>query len=104
MIRGLLYAGPNCFALSGLPLFPYSIPGLAPWAFLSRPFGAGIEPETNWWSQVHTPICHSQFSAGLEILGYFPRNIYKTDGSSAKVGEPRVVRLALLVAVIDLLY
>src|SRR5881409_508021 len=30
----------DCFAPSGLPLLMLSFPGLAPWAFLSRPFGA----------------------------------------------------------------
>ena len=37
----------NCFALSGLRRLPYLFPGLAPWAFLRRPFGASFVTETS---------------------------------------------------------
>src|SRR5438128_12169636 len=36
-----------------LPLLLCLFPGLAPWAFLSRPFGAGFAPETN--QVLHAP-------------------------------------------------
>jgi len=39
VIRRLFGAGTNCIAPSGLPLLLCLFPGLAPWAFLSRPAG-----------------------------------------------------------------
>src|SRR5437879_10434908 len=46
VIRRLFGTGTNCIAPSGLPLLLCLFPGLAPWAFLSRPFGASFAPET----------------------------------------------------------
>src|SRR6266516_4967478 len=48
VIRRLFGAGTNCIAPSGLPLLLCLFPGLAPWAFLSRPCGASFAPETNY--------------------------------------------------------
>src|SRR5881397_2177258 len=42
-----LGTGTNCIAPSGLPLLLCLFPGLAPWAFLSRPCGASFAPETS---------------------------------------------------------
>src|SRR5881397_1927514 len=47
VIRHLFGTGTNCIAPSELPLLLCLFPGLAPWAFLSRPFGAGFAPETS---------------------------------------------------------
>src|SRR5438552_16141873 len=47
VIRRLFGTGTNCIAPSGLPLLLCLFPGLAPWAFLSRPCGASFAPETN---------------------------------------------------------
>src|SRR5438046_6403007 len=47
VIRHLSNTGTNCIAPSGLLLLLCLFPGLAPWAFLSRPFGAGFAPETS---------------------------------------------------------
>src|SRR6266516_3028460 len=47
VIRRLFGAGTNCIAPSGLPLLLCLFPGLAPWAFLSRPCGASFAPESN---------------------------------------------------------
>ena len=41
-----LGTGPLCAALSGLLAILTVNPGLTPWAFLSRPFGANIVQET----------------------------------------------------------
>src|SRR5437660_4418492 len=46
VIRRLFGTGTNCIAPSGLPLLLSLFPGLAPWAFLSRPCGASFAPET----------------------------------------------------------
>src|SRR5437667_10772592 len=46
-LKGRRSIGTNSFALSGLPLLLYLFPGLAPWAFLNRPVGAGFATETN---------------------------------------------------------
>src|SRR5437667_9812591 len=46
VIRRLFGTGTNCIAPSGLPLLLCLFPGLAPWAFLSRPCGASFAPET----------------------------------------------------------
>src|SRR5881397_4267106 len=43
----LFGTGTNCIAPSGLPLLLCLFPGLAPWAFLSRPCGASFAPETS---------------------------------------------------------
>src|SRR5213078_5085713 len=45
VIRRLFGTGTNCIAPSGLPLLLCLFPGLAPWAFLSRPCGASFAPE-----------------------------------------------------------
>src|SRR5881409_3335282 len=42
----LFGTGTNCIAPLGLPLLLCLFPGLAPWAFLSRPCGASFAPET----------------------------------------------------------
>src|SRR5439155_11015970 len=69
MIRGFLYAGPHCFAPSGLPSLPYSIPGLAPWAFLSRPFGASFARIANRASaKVTNDKCLASISTVPEVL------------------------------------
>src|SRR5436309_16061526 len=47
VIRRLFGTGTNCIAPSGLPLLLCLFPGLAPWAFLSRPCGASFAPETS---------------------------------------------------------
>ena len=47
VIRRLFGTGTNCIAPSGLPLLLSLFPGLAPWAFLSRPCGASFAPETS---------------------------------------------------------
>src|SRR5207249_4115830 len=47
VIRNLFGTGTNCIAPSGLPLLLCLFPGLAPWAFLSRPCGASFAPETS---------------------------------------------------------
>src|SRR5437762_10447176 len=47
VIRRLFGTGTNCIAPSGLPLLLCFFPGLAPWAFLSRPCGASFAPETS---------------------------------------------------------
>src|SRR5213592_973342 len=60
MIRCLLNAGPTCFAPSGLPLLLHLFPGLAPWAFLRRPFGAGFTTETNHAPFVTVPNYRSE--------------------------------------------
>src|SRR5207245_3247309 len=46
--KGLFGTGTNCIAPSGLPLLLCLFPGLAPWAFLSRPCGASFAPETSY--------------------------------------------------------
>src|SRR5436309_10382184 len=46
VMRRLFGTGTNCIAPSGLPLLLCLFPGLAPWAFLSRPCGASSAPET----------------------------------------------------------
>src|SRR5439155_26940746 len=48
VIRRLFGSGTNCIAPSGLPLLLCLFPGLAPWAFLSRPCGASFAPETSY--------------------------------------------------------
>src|SRR5438094_1482833 len=45
--RHVFRVGTNCIAPSGLPLLLCLFPGLAPWAFLSRPGGASFAPETS---------------------------------------------------------
>src|SRR5437773_2716936 len=50
VIRRLFGTGTNCIAPSGLPLLLCLFPGLAPWAFLSRPCGASFAPETSYAS------------------------------------------------------
>src|SRR5436190_12297535 len=47
VIRRLFGTETNCIAPSGLPLLLCLFPGLAPWAFLSRPCGASFAPETS---------------------------------------------------------
>src|SRR5437773_11572442 len=47
VIRRLFGTGTICIAPSGLPLLLCLFPGLAPWAFLSRPCGASFAPETS---------------------------------------------------------
>src|SRR2546422_9404006 len=47
VIRRLFGSGTNCIAPSGLPLLLCLFPGLAPWAFLSRPCGVSFAPETS---------------------------------------------------------
>src|SRR6059058_826033 len=47
VIRNLFGTGTNCIAPAGLPLLLCLFPGLAPWAFLSRPCGASFAPETS---------------------------------------------------------
>src|SRR5205809_912868 len=46
VIRRLFGTGTNCIAPSGLPLLLCFFPGLAPWAFLSRPCGASVASGT----------------------------------------------------------
>src|SRR5436309_2509928 len=46
IVSRLLNDETNCFALSGHPLLPHLIPGLARWAFVCRPFGATFVTET----------------------------------------------------------
>src|SRR5438046_90 len=46
VIRHVFGTGTHCIAPSGLPLLLSLFPGLAPWAFLSRPCGASFAPET----------------------------------------------------------
>src|SRR5216117_1719806 len=47
VIRHVFGTGTHCIAPSGLPLLLSLFPGLAPWAFLSRPCGASFAPETS---------------------------------------------------------
>src|SRR6266542_1633422 len=47
VVKHLFYTGAGCFALSGLPLLLNLFPGLTPWAFLNRPFGAGFAKESS---------------------------------------------------------
>src|SRR5438094_5895849 len=42
VIRHVFGTGTHCIAPSGLPLLLSLFPGLAPWAFLSRPCGASL--------------------------------------------------------------
>src|SRR5437773_11305458 len=58
VIRHVFGTGTHCIAPSGLPLLLSLFPGLAPWAFLSRPCGASFAPET---------ILGSQFAAGVAL-------------------------------------
>src|SRR5213082_2414196 len=46
VIRNVFVTGTHRIAPSGLPLLLSLFPGLAPWAFLSRPCGASFAPET----------------------------------------------------------
>src|SRR5437764_2345690 len=56
VIRRLFGSGTNCIAPSGLPLLLCLFPGLAPWAFLSRPCGASFAPETSYSkAETHEP-------------------------------------------------
>src|SRR5881392_2034274 len=47
VIRHVFGTGTHCIAPSGLPVLLSLFPGLAPWAFLSRPCGASFAPETS---------------------------------------------------------
>src|SRR5213593_1626712 len=51
VIRHVFGTGTHCIAPSGLPLLLSLFPGLAPWAFLSRPCGASFAPETSLVTQ-----------------------------------------------------
>src|SRR6184192_1636979 len=76
VIRRLFGTGTNCIAPSGLPLLLCLFPGLAPWAFLSRPCGASFAPETRPKISAvfsRTPARPFSFRAGaarLRILSY----------------------------------
>src|SRR5438093_12064960 len=63
VIRRLFGTGTNCIAPSGLPLLLCLFPGLAPWAFLSRPCGASFAPETR--------IANGAFSKRVIRLSFF---------------------------------
>src|SRR6266704_1956347 len=54
VIRHLFGTGTNCIAPSGLPLLLCLSPGLAPWAFLSRPCGASFATETKLYKRPAT--------------------------------------------------
>src|SRR5438477_11974543 len=54
VIRRLFGTGTNCIAPSGLPLLLCLSPGLAPWAFLSRPCGASFATETKLYKRPAT--------------------------------------------------
>src|SRR5213594_3475959 len=66
-----LNTGTNCFPLSGLPLLLYFFPGLTPWAFLSRPFGASFAAETSQAEDdrwiLDDPPAASWFAAALDL-------------------------------------
>src|SRR2546422_1423415 len=65
VIRRLFGTGTNCIAPSGLPLLLCLFPGLAPWAFLSRPCGASFAPETSWCSRCGKPECNLESPSQL---------------------------------------
>src|SRR6059036_2607361 len=54
VIRHLFGTGTNCIAPSGLPLLLCLSPGLAPWAFLSRPCGASFATGTKLYKRPAT--------------------------------------------------
>src|SRR5436309_3516928 len=61
VIRRLFGTGTNCIAPSGLPLLLCLFPGLAPWAFLSRPCGASFAPETSYSERPsYRPVSHGR--------------------------------------------
>src|SRR5436309_14781011 len=70
VIRRLFGTGTNCIAPSGLPLLLCLFPGLAPWAFLSRPCGASFAPETRlgcFSAMVSRIICGFVLACGLAL-------------------------------------
>src|SRR5213083_2898336 len=54
VIRRLFGTGTICIAPSGVPLLLCLLPGLAPWAFLSRPCGASFATGTKLYKQPET--------------------------------------------------
>src|SRR5213079_1463201 len=65
VIRHVFGTGTHCIAPSGLPLLLSLFPGLAPWAFLSRPCGASFAPETSsFWRETKDPEGVKQDSPG----------------------------------------
>src|SRR6266487_695585 len=81
----LFGTGTNSIAPSGLPLLLCLFPGLAPWAFLSRPCGASFAPETRldtgavsalprWFGLCSVIVRHARADYGRQISGY-PRQL-----------------------------
>src|SRR5437016_2004198 len=70
VIRHVFGTGTHCIAPSGLPLLLSLFPGLAPWAFLSRPCGASFAPETRlgcYSAMVSRIICGFVLACGLAL-------------------------------------
>ena len=68
VIRHVFGTGTHRIAPSGLPLLLSLFPGLAPWAFLSRPCGASFAPETSL--QGTTPYSHTDAFLVQMLWGY----------------------------------
>src|SRR5436190_16855247 len=73
VIRRLFGTGTNCIAPSGLPLLLCLFPGLAPWAFLSRPCGASFAPETRLDS--HCAIWSAAACCRFRACGNVPSSL-----------------------------
>src|SRR5947207_15463623 len=69
VIRRLFGTGTNCIAPSGLPLLLCLFPGLAPWAFLSRPCGASFAPETSQYRHGRTEVVPQLYSGPAHRRG-----------------------------------
>src|SRR5437763_15055471 len=89
VIRRLFGTGTNCIAPSGLSLLLCLFPGLAPWAFLSRPCGARFAPETRLdadgqGNDVFRPISNFKF----EISNVSPASRSLTVGARTVPDPP----------------